>query len=447
MGTRFSTPVQNGPVAYLASYTVGTGSFPGVKRPGVAFTKHSAEVKERVELYLYSPSGPSWPVLGWTLPLPLLIETVQKHELFSIQFWKFFKIILNFFKTVLNLFQDSSELFSRQFWTFTRKFWTFLKTVLNFFQDNSELFFKTVLSLFKIILNFFQDSPEFFQDNSEHFSRQFWTFFKTALKFFQENSELFSRQLWIFSRQFRTFFKIILNFFQDSSQPFFKRVLNFFKTIINLFQDSSDIFQDNSELFSRQFWTFIKTILNFFQDSSELFSRQFWTFFKTVLNFFQEKSELFSRQLWTFFQDNSELLSRQFCFSLTRWWLASLMTLQKLINATLGRGFLRLKLKRTLLPRSTLLHTLHSCFKKSDSSQMHGTFQFIPEHNLISPVPVAARSRRRSSATRLLRLLVRIQPGAWTFIVYECCQVEISATSWSLVQRSPTDCGASWCVI
>jgi len=31
----------------------------------------SAEVKERVKLYLYSPSGSSWPVLEWTLPLPL----------------------------------------------------------------------------------------------------------------------------------------------------------------------------------------------------------------------------------------------------------------------------------------------------------------------------------------------------------------------------------------
>jgi len=27
-----------------------------------------------------------------------------------------------------------------------------------------------------------------------------------------------------------------------------------------------------------------------------------------------------------------------------------------------------------------------------------------------------------------------------------CCQVEVSATSWSLVQRSPTECGASFCV-
>jgi hypothetical protein len=29
-----------------------------------------------------------------------------------------------------------------------------------------------------------------------------------------------------------------------------------------------------------------------------------------------------------------------------------------------------------------------------------------------------------------------------------CCQVEVSATSWSLVHRSPTDCGVSkMCVI
>jgi hypothetical protein len=35
MGARFSTPIQTGPVAYPASYTMGTGaSFPRVKRPG-----------------------------------------------------------------------------------------------------------------------------------------------------------------------------------------------------------------------------------------------------------------------------------------------------------------------------------------------------------------------------------------------------------------------------
>jgi len=49
------------------TYTTGTGSFPGVKRlePDADHPPQSStEVKERVELYLYSPSGPSWPLLG-----------------------------------------------------------------------------------------------------------------------------------------------------------------------------------------------------------------------------------------------------------------------------------------------------------------------------------------------------------------------------------------------
>jgi hypothetical protein len=43
--------------------------FPGGKAAGAwrwPPPRSSAEVKERVELYLFSPSGPSWPVLGWT---------------------------------------------------------------------------------------------------------------------------------------------------------------------------------------------------------------------------------------------------------------------------------------------------------------------------------------------------------------------------------------------
>ena len=44
----------------------------GVKWPGSG-TDHpswsSIEVKERVQLYLYFPSGPLWPVIGWTLDL------------------------------------------------------------------------------------------------------------------------------------------------------------------------------------------------------------------------------------------------------------------------------------------------------------------------------------------------------------------------------------------
>jgi len=58
--------------------------------------------------------------------------------------------------------------------------------------------------------------------------------------------------------------------------------------------------------------------------------------------------------------------------------------------------------------------------------------------------------RRRSKAARLLRLWVRIPPRAWTFVCCECCvccQVEVSATGWSPVQESPTDCHGSLCVI
>jgi hypothetical protein len=58
--------------------------------------------------------------------------------------------------------------------------------------------------------------------------------------------------------------------------------------------------------------------------------------------------------------------------------------------------------------------------------------------------------RRGSTAARLLGLWVRIPAGVMDVslvsVVY--CQVEVSATSWSLVQRSPTDCGVSKkCVI
>jgi hypothetical protein len=46
---------------------MGTGSFAGVEPPGRGGdhpTPSSAEVKRRVELSLYSPSEPSWPVIG-----------------------------------------------------------------------------------------------------------------------------------------------------------------------------------------------------------------------------------------------------------------------------------------------------------------------------------------------------------------------------------------------
>jgi hypothetical protein len=35
--------------------------------------------------------------------------------------------------------------------------------------------------------------------------------------------------------------------------------------------------------------------------------------------------------------------------------------------------------------------------------------------------------------------------GCLSVVSVVCCQVEVSATSWSFVQRSPTDCGVSEC--
>jgi len=56
-------------------------AFSRSKAPGACSwppTPSNAEVKQRVEIYLVSPSGPSWTVLGWTLPFwKLLAYTCQ----------------------------------------------------------------------------------------------------------------------------------------------------------------------------------------------------------------------------------------------------------------------------------------------------------------------------------------------------------------------------------
>ena len=59
------------------------------------------------------------------------------------------------------------------------------------------------------------------------------------------------------------------------------------------------------------------------------------------------------------------------------------------------------------------------------------------------PIPVAARTKTK--AARLLRLWFRIPPGheSLSVMIVVCCQVEVSETDWSLVQRGPTDCGVS----
>ena len=86
METRYSPPFQTGsgpPPLLRSGYRV---SFPGVKRPerGVNHPPpYSAEVKERVELHFYTPSGPSWPVLGLPLHFACITYSHSPHS-----FWR-----------------------------------------------------------------------------------------------------------------------------------------------------------------------------------------------------------------------------------------------------------------------------------------------------------------------------------------------------------------------
>jgi hypothetical protein len=62
--------------------------FPGENRAGCGVNHpppFSAEVKERVQLCLYSPCGPSWPVLGRNLyfTLPFSRKTITKSYLMT----------------------------------------------------------------------------------------------------------------------------------------------------------------------------------------------------------------------------------------------------------------------------------------------------------------------------------------------------------------------------
>ena len=84
-GRDFSHPSRRpwGPPSLLYN---GYRVFPGDKTAGAwrwPPTPYNAEVKERVEPYLYCPSGLSWLVIGWALPLPYCFITSIRHTTFT----------------------------------------------------------------------------------------------------------------------------------------------------------------------------------------------------------------------------------------------------------------------------------------------------------------------------------------------------------------------------
>jgi len=67
------------------------------------------------------------------------------------------------------------------------------------------------------------------------------------------------------------------------------------------------------------------------------------------------------------------------------------------------------------------------------------------EVSVFKPIPVAAWPKALVCGCSL-GLRVRISPTAWMFVLSAvCCQVEVSESGWSLIQRSPTECGVSEC--
>ena len=78
---------------------MGTGSFPGVKRPGRG-ADHPLPSKrrghERVGLYLYSPFGPQWPIMGRTFTL-LRFVSLLSFRFTSVLFSFFLSFVLSLF--------------------------------------------------------------------------------------------------------------------------------------------------------------------------------------------------------------------------------------------------------------------------------------------------------------------------------------------------------------
>jgi hypothetical protein len=81
-GAKYSAPFLFGPGAHPAPYIMGTVAFPGVKRPRRGVDRpprSSAEVKNRIELYLYSPSEAFMVYCRVNFILPLIWEKDGKH--------------------------------------------------------------------------------------------------------------------------------------------------------------------------------------------------------------------------------------------------------------------------------------------------------------------------------------------------------------------------------
>ena len=83
-------------------------------------------------------------------------------------------------------------------------------------------------------------------------------------------------------------------------------------------------------------------------------------------------------------------------------------------------------------------------FSSDCTSHSYYVNDAIVPADLVTMNKGAELSGRRSKApSGLLETRVRIPPGhgSLTLVNAVCCEVEVSATVWTFLQRSPTDCG------
>ena len=74
-------------------------------------------------------------------------------------------------------------------------------------------------------------------------------------------------------------------------------------------------------------------------------------------------------------------------------------------------------------------------------------FVFIQTISYVKPIPVALSSKASVCSRSRTEMWIWIPPRALVFVCRKCCVLsEVSAMSWSFIQRNPTNCGAS-CLI
>ena len=102
VGVRFSAAV---PVAHPVSCTIGTGSFPGVKRPGRDVdhpAPPSADVKERVEQCLYFPPWAFMACYKENLGFYCLLSVIYSC-IYIFMHFSFLSLLLSVLLLVINL--------------------------------------------------------------------------------------------------------------------------------------------------------------------------------------------------------------------------------------------------------------------------------------------------------------------------------------------------------